>query len=158
MEHFLAGELDFVRAEQTEHEAQLRDLHAEHEEQEAQLGAVQDELEAVGAWSTSGPTRSAGKSMPSPAWCAACRSSPPACSPTCLLAEDRAKRRTKSENANEIPCSNLVLGRLVGSGAFAEVRVGKWKGQDVATRRLHGAWSPQESNDFKAEAAIQQQL
>jgi hypothetical protein len=75
-----------------------------------------------------------------------------------LLAKDRAERRTKPENANEIPCSNLVLGRLVGSGAFAEVRVGKWKGQDVATRRLHGAWSPQESNDFKAEAAIQQQL
>ena len=61
----------------------------------------------------------------------------------------------------EIPWSSLVLGERIGSGGFAEVFHGKYKGMDVAVKRLlhkPGSAGTKAVDDFKAEVAMMTRL
>lgn len=61
----------------------------------------------------------------------------------------------------EIPWGAITLGRRVGSGGFAEVFFGMYKGQEVAVKRLlvkPGPAGDKAVDDFKAEVAMMTRL
>jgi len=54
----------------------------------------------------------------------------------------------------EIPFTDLVIEKEIGRGNFGQVFKGKWRGGDVAAKKLVSSLNEEQLNDFRGEIAI----